>query len=97
MQETERVIDGFVKYLGIRKRLGGYGIEKLIQLRELQNIHGAFLQDLLDQRDWGYVAGVDPDIAFCCLEDCECSFRAVLWRQEQGLREVKRRKPVEQT
>lgn len=96
MQETKGVIDGFVEFLGIRKRVGGHGIEKLIKLRELQNIHGAFLQDLLDQRDGGYVASVDPEIAFCCLENRKCSFCAVLWRQEQSLRDVTRRKPVEQ-
>jgi hypothetical protein len=85
MQETERVVDGLVERLGIRKSLGGHGIEKLVEQRELQNVHGAFLKGLLDQSGRGYLASIDPDIAFCCVEDCERPFCAVLWRQEQGL------------
>ena len=87
MQEAERVLDSFIKSLTIRKTLCRFSIEKLVDFRDIQNFHGALLQEIFDQRKTGLLARFDPSIAFCCVEDCQSPFNVVLGRKKQGLRE----------
>jgi len=90
MQEAEWVLDSFIKGLVIRERFDRFSIEKLVDFRDIQNFHGALLQEVFHQRKTGLLARFDPNIAFCCIEDCQCPFSVILGRKKQGLRERKK-------
>lgn len=51
MKVAERLIDGFLERFGIRKRLDSANAQQLVDLRELQKLHGAFLKNVIDQRN----------------------------------------------
>ena len=82
MQEAEWVLDSFLERLVIRKRLRRFSIEKLVNFRNFQNFQGALLQEVFHQREIGLLASFDPDVAFCCLEDCQSPFSAILGRKK---------------
>lgn len=63
-------MDSLIKRLVIRERLGRFSIEKLVDFRDIQNFHEALLQEVRHQRNTGLRARFDPNIAFCCIEDC---------------------------
>ncbi len=70
MQDAERVLDSLIKGLVIRERLGRFSIEKLVDVRDIQNFHGALLQEVFHQRKIRLLAWFDPNITFCRIEDC---------------------------
>lgn len=82
-------MDSFIERLGIQERLGGFSIEKLVDFRYIQNSHGALLQKVFHQRKTGLFIRFYPNIAFCCIEDCQRPFSVILGRKKQGLRERK--------
>ena len=64
MQEAKWVMDSFIKSLSIRESLGRFSIEKLVDSWNLQNSHGALLEEFLHQRQTGLLVRFDPDVAF---------------------------------
>lgn len=63
MKVAERLIDGFLERFGIRKRLDSANAQQLVDLRELQKLHGAFLKNFIDQRNQGHVCSINPYVA----------------------------------
>lgn len=67
MQQAKWISHSFVKCLVIWERLGSFSIEKLVDFRNIQDLHGALLQEIFHQRERMLFARLDPDIAFSCI------------------------------
>jgi len=87
MQEAKWVMDSFIKCFVIRVRLRCFSFEKLVGSREIQNFHGALLQDILYYRKARLFVRLDPNATFCCLKNRESSFDTIFGRKKQCLHE----------
>jgi len=76
MEDAERVVYRIFPALCVRERLHVFHLalalvfgKKLAQLGQVHDLHGALLQEVIDELCWPLASGVDPDVTICRLEN----------------------------
>lgn len=85
MQQAKGFLDGLVKCLGVGVWSCSLGIQEVVSLREVEQLHGTFGQEILHEGETWLLDELDPDVAVCRLEHGEGAFGAVLGREEECL------------